>query len=106
MSTFTEKGNTYQADEGYHDDLMMCNVLFGWLSTQAFFKELTDVATREQLYNKKAESINNTLTPFLHRRSNDTTETWVADGDYWILDDEYDKNRKDIARKMRDLSTY
>lgn len=106
MSTFTEKGNTYQADEGYHDDLMMCNVLFGWLSTQAFFKELTDVATREQLYNKKAESINNTLTPFLHRRSNDTTETWVADGDYWILDDEYDKNRKDITRKMRDLSTY
>jgi hypothetical protein len=29
MSTFIEKRDSYEADEGYHDDLVMCLVLFG-----------------------------------------------------------------------------
>ena len=57
ISTFTEKGNTYQADEGYHDDLVMCLVLFGWLSSQQFFKDMTDINTREGLYKQQMGDI-------------------------------------------------
>ena len=38
MSTFIRKGQSWQADEGSTDDLMMCLVIFGWLSNQPFFK--------------------------------------------------------------------
>lgn len=45
MSTFSKKGNSYEAEPGTHDDLIMSLVLFGWASDQPFFKELTDIST-------------------------------------------------------------
>ena len=50
MSTFIRKGQSWQADEGSTDDLMMCLVIFGWLSNQPFFKEMTDTNARQMLY--------------------------------------------------------
>ena len=99
ISTFVEKGNTYQADEGYNDDCVMCMVLFGWLSTMPFFKELVDVNTREQLYNQQVENINQNLTPFVMRKSNEEPQAWVAGGDYWLTDDEYSKRLKESKFK-------
>tara|TARA_R100000951_G_scaffold34482_1_gene29347 strand:- start:7234 stop:8886 length:1653 start_codon:yes stop_codon:yes gene_type:complete len=95
ISTFVEKSNTYQADEGYNDDCVMCMVLFGWLSTMPFFKELVDVNTREGLYNQQMKDITKTLTPFVMKKSNDEPKGWVAGGDYWLVDDEYSKRLKD-----------
>jgi len=100
MSTFVEKGNTYQADEGYHDDCVMCMVLFGWLSANPFFKELTDVNTREGLYNQQMKSIQQNLTPFVMRKSNDEPEGEVIGGDYWLLDEEYAKKVQELGLKF------
>ena len=91
ISTFVEKGNTYQADEGYNDDCVMCMVLFGWLSTMPFFKELVDVNTREGLYNQQMKSITQNLTPFIVKKGNEGPDPWVAGGDYWLVDEEYSK---------------
>jgi hypothetical protein len=99
ISTFVEKGNTYQADEGYNDDCVMCMVLFGWLSTMPFFKELVDVNTREGLYKQEMQSITQNLTPFVMRKSNEEPEAWVAGGDYWLMDDEYSKKLKESKFK-------
>jgi hypothetical protein len=99
ISTFVEKGNTYQADEGYNDDCVMCMVLFGWLSTMPFFKELVDVNTREGLYKQEMQSITQNLTPFVMRKSDDAPPAWVAGGDYWLTDDEYEKRLKESKFK-------
>jgi hypothetical protein len=99
MSTFVEKGNTYQADEGYNDDCVMCMVLFGWLSTMPFFKELVDVNTREGLYKQEMHSITQNLTPFVMKKGDDAPEAWVAGGDYWLMDDEYSKKLKESKFK-------
>ena len=99
ISTFVEKGNTYQADEGYNDDCVMCMVLFGWLSTMPFFKELVDVNTREGLYKKDMQSITQNLTPFVMKKGNEPPPAWVAGGDYWLIDDEYDKRLKESELK-------
>ena len=82
ISTFIEKGNTYQADVGYHDDLVMCCVLFGWLSTQNFFKDMTDVNTREGLYKQQMGEIEHNLTPYL-RDDGQEPEFEVVNGDLW-----------------------
>lgn len=42
LSNFTAKADTFMASSGNHDDLVMNLVLFGWLTTQSYFKELTD----------------------------------------------------------------
>jgi len=99
ISTFVEKGNTYQADEGYNDDCVMCMVLFGWLSTMPFFKELVDVNTREGLYKQEMQSISQNLTPFVMRKSNEEAPAWIAGGDYWLMDDEYSKRLKESKFK-------
>lgn len=39
LRTFVEKGVSWKAEEGYHDDLVMSLVIFAWLSTQEKFAE-------------------------------------------------------------------
>ena len=99
ISTFIEKGNTYQADEGYHDDLVMCMVLFGWLSSQQFFKDMTDINTREGLYKQQSANIEHNLTPYI-RDDGQEPEHFVENGDLWLIEDNYQKN---LQQKMKDL---
>tara|TARA_B110000305_G_scaffold20080_1_gene18520 strand:+ start:1 stop:1629 length:1629 start_codon:yes stop_codon:yes gene_type:complete len=64
MSTFIRKGQSWQADDGANDDLMMCLVIFGWLSNQPFFKELTDTNARQMLYDEQQHLIEQDMAPF------------------------------------------
>lgn len=64
ISTFIETKGSFAADEGYHDDLVMTLVLFGWLTSQPYFKELTDVNMRTVIYEKQIQAIEEQLTPF------------------------------------------
>jgi hypothetical protein len=40
---------SYGAEEGQHDDLVMCLVNFCWLVNQQYFKELTETDVYSQL---------------------------------------------------------
>ena len=43
FASFEKKGNSYEASSGKHDDLIMALVLFAWLTTDSFFKNLNDM---------------------------------------------------------------
>lgn len=64
FSTFSKKNNSWEAEPGNHDDLVMCLVLFGWLSNQKFFKELTDINTVINLKEMNEEKVYSELVPF------------------------------------------
>jgi hypothetical protein len=64
ISTFIERKNSYSADEGYHDDLVMPLVLFSWLTTNSYFKELTNINIRKELYEARIKMIEEEVTPF------------------------------------------
>ena len=64
MSTFILHGSSFQAEEGHNDDLMMCCVLFGWLSSQTYFKELTDSDIRARLYAENQNQLEQDMAPF------------------------------------------
>tara|TARA_R110001606_G_scaffold96378_3_gene213517 strand:- start:30496 stop:32139 length:1644 start_codon:yes stop_codon:yes gene_type:complete len=87
LSVFIERSNTYQADEGYHDDLAMCLVLFGWVTTNSFFSDLTNVQVREGIYNAEMRQIESDLTPFGFIDDGLTQETEVMGGDLWVFED-------------------
>ena len=89
LSTFIEKAGTYQADEGYHDDLAMCFVLFGWLTSNTYFKDLTDIDIREKLYDSQMKQIEEELTPFGIIMDGREEEGFIAGGDYWKVDKNY-----------------
>ena len=64
LSRFSRRGNSYEAEPGAHDDLVMGLVLFAWLTNQMFFKDLTDINTLAMLREKSEEQIMEELTPF------------------------------------------
>jgi hypothetical protein len=64
LSTFSRRGNSYEAESGCHDDLVMGLVLFGWLADQPFFKDLTDINTMAALRERTEDQMMEDLTPF------------------------------------------
>jgi hypothetical protein len=85
MSTFIQKGTSFEADEGAHDDIMMTLVLFGWLSTQDYFKALNDSDARiAVLAAHKAKLDSEMLPPILSiALSKDEPEIEVRGGIVW-----------------------
>jgi hypothetical protein len=64
ISTFVAKAQSYEASSGYHDDLVSTLVMFGWLTTQPYYKELVNIDVRRRLYEEKLRKIEEDLTPF------------------------------------------
>jgi hypothetical protein len=64
LKTFSKKGNSYEAEPGKHDDIVMCLVLFAWMSEQSFFKQITDIDTLMNLRERTEEEIEENLLPF------------------------------------------
>ena len=64
LSRFSRKNNSYEAEEGATDDLVMSLVLFAWLSDQEFFRDLTNINTLFSLKEKTDEQMQEELVPF------------------------------------------
>lgn len=64
LSRFSRKANSYEAESGFHDDLVMNLVLFAWMSEQAYFKDMTDINTLVKLREKTEEQIEEEMLPF------------------------------------------
>ena len=57
LLSFVAKYNTFAADDGHTDDLVMCLVLFGWLTKQGYFKEITNIDIRKELFDGEIKKI-------------------------------------------------
>ena len=64
ISTFIQIKNSYEADDGYHDDLVMPLVLFSWATTSQYFKDLSNINIRQVMYEDQMRQIEMDLTPF------------------------------------------
>ncbi|MAU88890.1 MAG: terminase [Flavobacteriaceae bacterium] len=64
LTTFASKHNSYEAEEGAHDDLAMTLVIFAWLVQQQYFKDLTDLDIRKQMYKEQMEALEQDMLPF------------------------------------------
>lgn len=64
LKTFSAKGDSYEAEEGKHDDLAMGLVIFGWMSDQSYFKLLTDKNVLEEIRDQTEEEMEDFLVPF------------------------------------------
>ena len=84
LNTFARQRDSYGAEEGNNDDLVMGLVLFGWLTAQTLFREETDVDVRKQLLAEANLLINEELTPVGVFDDGRTEETEVdSQGDLW-----------------------
>ena len=85
LTTFSRKANSYEAEPGCNDDLVMCLVLFAWLSDQKYFKELTDISTLSALRENSVDSINDSMLSFGFMDNGIPEESVVSYGDEWDI---------------------
>ena len=64
LTTFVEKKESFSAEDGCHDDLVMCLVIYAWAVAQDYFREMTDQSVREELYEKDKDSLEEDMSPF------------------------------------------
>lgn len=64
MSTFVAKGQSFEASEGNHDDLMMNLVLFGYFTVTNAFENLTNISVKDMLFQQRIKEIEDDLVPF------------------------------------------
>ena len=92
LTTFALTNNTYQAEEGAHDDLAMCLVIFSWLVNQRYFKELTNMDIRKKMWEEQMETLEQDMLPFGIIDDGMEEETFKDDkGTVWTVDDEQAK---------------
>jgi len=92
LTTFVQKKQAWEADEGYHDDLVMCMVLFAWLVMQEYFKEMTDQDVRRRIYEEQREQIEQDMAPFGFIDDGMGDDTFLdGDGDLWAYGDKQEE---------------
>ena len=93
LTTFAQKHNSFEAEEGCNDDLAMCLVLFAWLVAQDYFKEMTDNDIRKRIYEEQRNQIEQDMAPFGFVADGLGDESFVDnDGDRWHLDEYGDRS--------------
>ena len=92
-STFIAKGQSYEASDGNHDDLMMNLVMFGYFATTEMFGDMTDINLKEMMFKDKMQQIENDMVPFGFiddgsdainelQREEDLGKPWAIDYDH------------------------
>jgi hypothetical protein len=63
LNTFVRDKDSYKAEEGNNDDIVMTLVLFSWLTAQSFFKEITNSDVRQRLLEERNIQMEEELLP-------------------------------------------
>ena len=91
LTTFIQKKQSFEAEEGCNDDLAMCLVIFAWLAVQDYFRELTSDDVRKRIFEDQRESIEEDMAPFgFSLNGVDDQDVYVDEsGEVWNKVDEY-----------------
>jgi|TARA_R110001606_G_scaffold367764_1_gene523394 hypothetical protein len=94
LTTFSQKHNSFEAEEGCNDDLAMCLVIFSWLVQQEYFKEMTDQDVRKRLYEDQRDQIEQDMAPFgfISDGLDDGGSFVDNNGDRWHTDEYGDRS--------------
>lgn len=94
FTTFISKKQSFEADEGHNDDLVMCLVLFSWATRQQYFKNLTDMDVRLAMYQQDIEKIEEDMLPFGYFldgindfEDSEEDKKWKSPNEAWLITD-------------------
>lgn len=83
-STFEARGNSFEASDGNHDDLVMNLVMFAWYVGSQEFVNQTDVNIKQMLYEEKIKALEDEITPVgIIDDGTNTNKQEIIDGEVW-----------------------
>ena len=95
FTTFISKKQSFEAEDGHTDDIVMCLVIFAWATRQQYFKNLTDMDVRVEMYKEDIEQMEDNMLPFGYFSDGSQTEEdaednikWSDGNDSWVIQDQ------------------
>ena len=99
LTTFTQQNQSWKAEEGCNDDLAMSLVLFGWLSTQQFFKDIVSNDIRKQLQFENLNYTEDELPPIIEPQRGFNVPYYIEDDAVWV----HASENQDCYKELFDL---
>jgi len=81
LMSFVSKSNTFKAEDGHHDDLVMSLVFFAWLTRQDYFADLIEQGKFNYEQTSNPEDDNILILP--QQKNEDDGEEFVQGGLIW-----------------------
>lgn len=106
LTTFIQDKNSFAAEEGANDDLVMSLVIFAWVTTQGYFKEIVNHDIRKQIQLEKMNQVDDETLPELVIEDGRPQNLESMDGDLWEVVDgpsqsgTYDAFIRDMMRNL------
>jgi hypothetical protein len=88
LTTFVSRLNTFKAEEGSNDDIVMTLVMFAWMSTQQYFKEIVNHDLRKQMQLEMLNQSDEEMPSFGIFNDGNDQNYIVEDGDVWLSREE------------------
>jgi hypothetical protein len=85
LTTFVAKKNSFAAEDDANDDLVMALVLFGWVTTQKYFREIVNHDLRKQIQVENMNQYDEEMVPapIMDDGIGSQSQLELIDGDLW-----------------------
>jgi len=83
LTTFVANKNSFAAEEGANDDMVMTLVIFAWVATQKYFKEIVNHDIRKQLQLENMNQLDDEVLPAPIIEDGLEHDFEIIDGDVW-----------------------
>ena len=103
FTTFVAQKNSFAAESEANDDLVMGLVMFGWVTTQKYFKEIVNHDVRKQFQLENMNQVDEITPPAMVVENGIEHDFMVEGGDLWEKADSnqtYAAYHKDFWRNM------
>jgi hypothetical protein len=88
LTTFVSNHNSFSAEEGATDDIVMTLVMFAWMTTQQYFKEIVNHDLRKQMQLEMMNQSDEDIPSFGLFDDGTQNKYTVEDGDVWLTKEE------------------
>jgi hypothetical protein len=88
LTTFVQQHNTFKAEEGANDDIVMTLVMFAWMTTNQYFKEIVNHDLRKQMQLEMLNQSDEEVPSFGIFDDGSMNNYIVEGGDVWLTKEE------------------
>ena len=102
LTTFVAGRSSFEADDGANDDMVMTLVLFAWMTTQKYFKDIVSHDIRKQLQLQQFSQVDEEILPVGELSDGLDVPFVVEDGDVWVsgTDEQMANYFNNLARNL------
>jgi hypothetical protein len=84
LTTFVSSLNSFKAEDGSNDDIVMTLVIFAWMTTQQYFKEIVNHDLRKQMQLEMLNQSDEEMPSFGIFDDGNNSKYIVEGGDVWL----------------------